>query len=153
MNDGSWLTYTEAGQRLGISSEAVRLRLRRGSLKGTRGNDGTPRVWVDGDAVARPVASRSFTTGRLAADQSGEMVPASVMTEMLDRQKAVYEDMLVRAEGQSAALRADMETERLRHAAELTRLTHAHRAGVNALMNRVAALLVERRERRPWWRW
>ena len=47
MPDGEWLTYTEAARRLGTTPDAIRQRVKRGQMRGSRGNDGRPRVWVD----------------------------------------------------------------------------------------------------------
>jgi hypothetical protein len=40
----SWLTLTEAAERTGHTREAIRARIRRGSLPATKGNDGQLRV-------------------------------------------------------------------------------------------------------------
>ena len=37
---GSWLSYTEAGERLGMSAEAVRTKARRAGWRRMPGNDG-----------------------------------------------------------------------------------------------------------------
>jgi outer membrane receptor for ferrienterochelin and colicin len=45
---GSWLSYTEAGERLGMSAEAVRTKARRAGWRGMPGNDGRTLVLVPG---------------------------------------------------------------------------------------------------------
>jgi hypothetical protein len=49
MTDGQWMTYTEAGVRLGINAEAVRRRADRGKWARMPGNDGRTRVLVPED--------------------------------------------------------------------------------------------------------
>src|SRR5437660_12288720 len=44
--DTSWLTLDEAGQRLGLSKDALRKRIDRGRIEARLGNDGTTRVLV-----------------------------------------------------------------------------------------------------------
>lgn len=44
MNESEWLTYAEAGRRLGISSDAARQRANRGRWAKTLGNDGKRRI-------------------------------------------------------------------------------------------------------------
>jgi hypothetical protein len=44
--DTAWLSTSEAARRLGLTRDAVHKRLRRGTLEGRRGNDGSIRVRV-----------------------------------------------------------------------------------------------------------
>jgi hypothetical protein len=58
--DPPWLTYSEAGERLGLSADAVRVRATRGKWRRMRGNDGRTLVQVPADPSelypARPFA-------------------------------------------------------------------------------------------------
>jgi len=70
MNDksnGHWLTYSEASKRLGISIEAIRHRVRRNALTGTRGNDGRPRVWVAVQLAGLAVHEQAVQNGQTDA--------------------------------------------------------------------------------------
>ena len=58
VNQSLRLTVTEAAERLGISVEAVRGRIKRGTLRGEKGPDGTVFVFVDTNQ-SRPDASQS----------------------------------------------------------------------------------------------
>ena len=58
VNQSLRLTVTEAAKRLGISVEAVRGRIKRGTLRGEKGPDGTVFVFVDTNQ-SRPDASQS----------------------------------------------------------------------------------------------
>jgi type IV secretory pathway TrbL component len=51
---GSWLSYTEAGERLGMSAEAVRTKARRAGWRRMPGNDGRTLVLVPGGADEQP---------------------------------------------------------------------------------------------------
>jgi hypothetical protein len=55
---GAWLTYAEAGDRLGVSPEAVRAKAARKRWRRQIGNDGLARVWLPGDL---PVTTRART--------------------------------------------------------------------------------------------
>ena len=46
------LTLIEAGQALGISPDAVRMRIKRGSMQAEKGEDGRWLVWVDTEQAA-----------------------------------------------------------------------------------------------------
>jgi hypothetical protein len=64
MNDegGAWLTYAEAGDRLGVSPDAVRTKAVRKRWRKQIGNDGRARVWLPEDERSpddRPVIGRS----------------------------------------------------------------------------------------------
>ena len=54
MTDGQWMTYADAGTRLGINAEAVRRRADRGKWARIPGNDGRTRVQVPDDVRAPP---------------------------------------------------------------------------------------------------
>jgi hypothetical protein len=51
---GSWATYAEAGERFGITAEAIRLRARRLRWRTQRANDGRTLVWIPEDTAVRP---------------------------------------------------------------------------------------------------
>jgi len=44
---GRWLDVKLAAEELGISSDAVRKRIARGTLRSAKGDDGSVRVWLD----------------------------------------------------------------------------------------------------------
>lgn len=54
------LTLIEAGQALGISPDAVRMRVKRGSLQGEKDAEGRWLVWVD---VEQAAAEREAGSG------------------------------------------------------------------------------------------
>jgi len=56
---GGWLTYAEAGDRLGVSPEAVRAKAARKHWRRQIGNDGRARVWLPGDE--RPAGDLTVT--------------------------------------------------------------------------------------------
>ena len=48
---GRWLPVDETAKLLGISTDAVRKRIRRGKLEARQGNDGLLRVLIPSDAL------------------------------------------------------------------------------------------------------
>ncbi len=48
----------QAAEALGISSEGVRQRIRRGTLESDKGADGRVYVWLDGEAKGSPATER-----------------------------------------------------------------------------------------------
>jgi hypothetical protein len=112
MPDGEWLTYTEAAKRLRTTPDAIRQRVKRGQMRGSRGNDGRPRVWID----ARP---NGQTT-----EQSPDRSPAGpnrTESELSGHLKAL-EDHVETLKGQLAAERQGREQDRVDYAAELQRI-------------------------------
>ena len=67
MTDGQWMTYADAGTRLGINAEAVRRRADRGKWARMPGNDGRTRVQVPDDARATQAPPVRADTGALVS--------------------------------------------------------------------------------------
>jgi hypothetical protein len=67
MTDGQWMTYADAGNRLGINAEAVRRRADRGKWARMPGNDGRTRVQVPDDARATQAPTVRADTGALVS--------------------------------------------------------------------------------------
>jgi hypothetical protein len=65
MTDGQWMTYADAGTRLGINAEAVRRRADRGKWARMPGNDGRTRVQVPDDVRAPHTPPVREDTGAL----------------------------------------------------------------------------------------
>jgi chromosome segregation ATPase len=68
-----WLTYAQAGERFGISADAVRFRARRQGWRMQPGNDGRTLVLVPDDAEVHPRSSAVRSPDR-SADQSGDQI-------------------------------------------------------------------------------
>lgn len=49
-----WLTYQEAGERHGVSAQAIRQRAIRGNWQRRRNNEGLALVRIPGDVVIQP---------------------------------------------------------------------------------------------------
>lgn len=62
-SEGRWMTQQEAAQELGVSTEAVRMRVRRGSLESRKEDSGRVVVWVVSDRTE---------SARETAQQPGE---------------------------------------------------------------------------------
>ena len=71
-DNGGWLTYQEAGDRLGVSPEAVRAKAVRKRWRRQIGNDGRARLWLPEDE--RPAGDRPIT-GRSPAEHENAREP------------------------------------------------------------------------------
>jgi hypothetical protein len=162
-----WLTWTEAGERLGVSPHAVRARATRNGWRRQIGNDGRARVLVTLEPRApddRPPIGGS-SPARKAAD------PA--LADALRGQLAALESHIKTLQADNEALKQDLTTTRADLSAHVASLkTENERlagqlAGAEARAGEEAAKtaqairafesLAERLEalaeaRRPWWR-
>jgi hypothetical protein len=92
-----WLTYAEAGERLGVSAEAVRARVIRGAWRRQVGNDGLARIILPDDLpkpVQRPL------NGQSPAVRKPSMMDAlreHIATLKADNERLVNELACVRA--------------------------------------------------------
>ena len=146
----SWLSIADAATALGVSENAVRVRIRRGKMLASRGNDGHIRVNVD---QGRPkLSTRPESTNTTAIAATAPMVPLSALIEQqahaeaeMARQLAdrdsLHLDTLGRLQAQ-AAMERGLWLERI-DAAEL----RAER--VEARLDHVLDTLLQRR---AWWR-
>jgi hypothetical protein len=131
MNDesGAWLTYAEAGERLGVSPEAARARAARRGWRRRLGNDGRAVVMLPQDerAPVDHVVTTRLPPVRNAVD------PALV---------TALEAHIATLRGENETLRADLEAERARTSAAISAFAD--------LAVWLDALAAERS--RPWWR-
>src|SRR3954447_26760160 len=104
--DTSWLSLDEAGQRLGLSKDALRKRIARGRLEARLGNDGTTRVLVTSATPPGPGLD-----GHGQGADSPELVRVTVqLDDALERHEGVTRDVMeareraARAEGTAEAL-------------------------------------------------
>jgi hypothetical protein len=121
-----WLSYQEAATHLGISINAVRLRVSRGKLLATRGNDGHPRVLLK---LSSSMSNQSIMSSDMVARHdmkdmpdmgSGPVVPLSTLLEV------------------QAQHRADIAEERDRMARQLVERDCLHRDATERLLAQVA---------------
>jgi chromosome segregation ATPase len=111
MSDGEWLTYTEAAKRLGTTPDAIRQRVKRGQMQGSRGNDGRPRIWADVRFNGQTTEQSPDSPKRTESEQ----------TEHSGRVKAL-EDHIETLKTQLAEARQERERDRADHAADLERV-------------------------------
>jgi hypothetical protein len=165
MSDGEWLTYTEAARRLGTTPDAIRQRVKRGQMQGSRGNDGRPRVWVDahpdGQATEPSPDKSPNSPNRTESDLSGqikaledhiETLKGLVIAEVERTQAARDEAQEARAEADNAKadqvrMARDVANmfDELRALADRQAELHADRARLQAEL--------EQARRRWWHRW
>src|SRR5919202_6741791 len=77
------LTVQEAAEVLGTSVDAVRMRVRRGSLQSEKDPDGRVHVWVDGD----PTETKPRLDGEPGALVSAKDETIRVLSEQLESER------------------------------------------------------------------
>jgi hypothetical protein len=129
-----WLTYEQAGERLGVSPEGARQRAIRGRWQRTKGNDGKARVRLpDGhvDALRTPIGRLNKRPVRTPSEQASD----AALINALEAHVATLKHDLAAAEARLAA--ADAERAKAISA-------------FADLAERLDTLAADRR--RPWWR-
>ena len=99
-----WMTYAEAGERLGVSAEAVRHRVIRGHWRRQVGNDGLARIILPDDLpapVARPLNGLSPPVRKPSM--------LEVLREHIATLKADNERLLTELAGERTARQADRD--------------------------------------------
>lgn len=91
------MTLKEAGEALGISPDAVRMRINRGTMQGEKDDEGRWQVWVDVQAAAKERAE--------AQEAAREREPAEDVA--LRQQVAVLEARLEDLQSERDFLRVD----------------------------------------------
>ena len=101
------LTLIEAGAALGISPDAVRMRIKRGSMQAEKGEDGRWLVWVDTEQAAaeREAEREPDATGEREPEREGEL-----SAEALQARVAVLEARLEAIESERDFLRKQVDT-------------------------------------------
>lgn len=145
MTDGEWLTYTEAAKRLGTTPDAIRQRIKRGQMRGSRANDGRPRVWCDARHTGQTTEPSPNSPNRTESELFGQV-------KLLDGQVKMLERELARAQDQAdkARSRADELADRLADAERTRAADQTARALAQAEVKQLRAELEQ--ALRPWWR-
>jgi hypothetical protein len=101
------LTLIEAGQVLGISPDAVRMRIKRGSMQAEKDEDGRWLVWVDVEQAAaeREAEREPDAIGERDLEREGEL-----SAEALQARVAVLEARLEAIESERDFLRKQVDT-------------------------------------------
>ncbi len=121
-----WLALSDAASRLGVSVDALRSRIRRGSLRARRGNDN--RLFVQVPVNLRLVGDEDSDEARQVDDQSD--LVAELQHEIGDlRERLARAEERARAAEEAAAVKV---------------------AAKNDLIAELKAMLAEARQ--PWWR-
>jgi hypothetical protein len=153
--DRRWMTYRELAELLKVEEESARRRAQRARWPRRPGNDGKTRVAVPGNVTpddARKVARDDAGDDR--GDNGGDVTPALAV------ELAELHERVGRAEGDAAAVRAELERIQAAHAAEMARMQadrdheraerRAERQAAEAERARLVELLADATA--PWWR-
>ena len=161
-----WLSYDELAERLGIARESARVLARRRNWARQRSNDGRTLVRVDAEALTAPVSGGRPPLYRPdtrpgEADMSGGRPPIyqgdsrnrheAEIDRIEARHTAEIERMTRQMAEREAQHREQLDRLTAQHSQEISRLERAYKAASDALMEKVATVLVANR-RRPWWR-
>ena len=161
-----WLTYAQAGERLGLRPEAVAARARRGRWpKRIRNNDNTAEILVPAELLARPAPQLPAEQREPPAPTSdaptvADAIRAAVapLEAALEREQAATERERIDRkvlQAQSDALRVELAQAQIERAEAhgIARTEAARREAVEAraadLQRQIEAL--EARQRRRWW--
>jgi chromosome segregation ATPase len=165
----SLYTLAEASEITGLSTEALRLRIKRGKLSAERGNDGQPRVRItdaEREDFARLLARRKSTLTRHAPTSTRQGADNDNGISMLGGVVDALRERAEWAEGETAAERARADRAEAEAATERARAAQAEREREAARIAAAAAegeakglqvAVAELREalaeaRRPFWR-
>ncbi|PLS86805.1 MAG: hypothetical protein CYG60_05295 [Actinobacteria bacterium] len=89
---GRWLDVRQAADALGLSSDAVRKRIARGTLRSRKGEDGSVSVWLD--AAGQRQDGDQPTSGT----EAGRALDADLVEELRDRVRYLERQLDVRTE-------------------------------------------------------
>jgi len=109
----TWLTYQEAAKCLGLSVNAVKLRVSRGKLLASRGNDGHPRVLLPVSAQVSKVSIVSTDTIPRHDTTPTPLTPEPMMP--VSKALALVEAQQARADAQAARHLAERDALHLGH--------------------------------------
>jgi hypothetical protein len=144
--DSKWLTYAEAGDRLGVSAEAARAKANRKHWRKQTGNDGLARIMLPVDL---PVTTRARSPGhqpmtpRSPAVRTFEQGANERTIKALQAHVALLTQQLAASELREGQGRAELEAERARTTKAIEALARlADRLDVLAAAN----------QRTSWWR-
>jgi DNA primase len=167
-----WLTYSELGERLGVSPEAARQKAIRSRWPRQTANDGKAQIRVDLDDVkVPPRKAREPADARPTAEQTPVEPPADArMLVALEEHITTLKAMVAKAEETASREREQANAERARADGERGR-ADTERARAEDLLRRLAALReaeearradterqladlksVVDQLRRPWWK-
>jgi len=145
------LTVQEAAEVLGTSVDAVRMRVRRGTLASEKDPDGRVHVWVDGDAAeTKPRLDGEPSVLISAKDETIRVLSEQLASEREARRRA--DTIIAQLTQANAALAARIpELEASQEPPEAPEAVDENPEGAEeAFPSSTGAS--QRTEERPWWR-
>jgi hypothetical protein len=162
-SNGGWLTYQEAGDRLGVSAEAARAKAARKRWRRQIGNDGLARVLMPDDLPVTTRARGSDDRPMTPRSTPGQRPVDAANIKALEARVEALQAELAGARGELGGVREALGEARARadaadaRAAEISADLVAERARTEKaiaafadLAERLDQLAAERA--RPWWR-
>jgi hypothetical protein len=144
----------EAAEVLGTSVDAVRMRVRRGSLQSEKDPDGRVHVWVDGD----PTETKPRLDGEPGALVSAKDETIRVLSEQLESEREARRRadtiiaQLTQANAALAARVPELEAPSEEPGAPETASDKGEPEGAGAAEPRPVTGVAQEDARRPWWR-
>ncbi|MEI8395368.1 MAG: hypothetical protein WCF85_11575 [Rhodospirillaceae bacterium] len=155
MTDPVWLPLTEAAVRLGLSTNALKMRVKRGTVLASRDNRGKVMVSVGSVATPTDPLGRDPEKPTPPTLESTRPTPLEneLVTELRAQIERLRDDLSRERAAHSSAMEAALDRAERQHKAEIDRLAQAHKSAVTALMDRVGRMLIAQRPapRAPWW--
>jgi hypothetical protein len=162
-SNGGWLTYQEAGDRLGVSAEAARAKAARKRWRRQIGNDGLARILLPGDL---PVTTRARGSGdqpMTPRSPPGQRPADAANIKALEARVEALQAELAGARGELGGVREALGEARARadaadtRAAEIAADLAAEKARAGRAIEAFAALAdrldqLAAARARPWWR-
>ena len=154
--EATYYILEEASRLTGLSTEALRKRWMRAKLRGTKGNDGKVRVFLDDRIIeelreaGRPDVQDD---GQEADGDSSTISALTRLSEVLEAQLALTRQDAVEARQEAAAARATLDREREAWLARMDRVSEQHAAALAELQDgrmrdrRAAMAAIERLKR------
>lgn len=109
---GRWVTTKEAAELLSTTIEAIRARVKRGTLRKDKGSDGTVYIWIEaeqqepGDNRTRPDGDR--TSDQMAPDASQRATHTPSETALVEALRDQVEMLQTELRSQVAVLRDEL---------------------------------------------
>jgi predicted RNase H-like nuclease (RuvC/YqgF family) len=125
MAEKQWMTYSQIGERLGVTSDAIRHRSRKEGWQRQEGNDGKIRVLIDPELLSeiptRSGVDSASDSGRNSGPDSDRSGHSDPEIRRIDQSKVLLR-LIDQLDRQRTEHQKELDKQRAEHGAELERL-------------------------------